>query len=117
MQNTIKFTEPLSSCLEEDKYCIVTIQVKEEEYDDNTWYYISYTYQYGSHIASEKCHPFYYDRKFYNEHSKGDILLKNHISISLINGLMQQESTLNTGRTTYQQYIKQIMKCVAILYD
>ena len=118
MDRTITLTEFNSnSTNNENIYCKVIISIKIESYDNNEWYYINYSYEYGSNDTSALCHPFYYYKKLFQEHSDGDVLVKNTVSTSLINALFSSEDELETGHVTYQQYIKQIMVCIASLYD
>jgi hypothetical protein len=118
MKKTINFTE--YNCnynKNENIYCKMIINVRVESYDNNEWYYIGYSYEYGSDDKSALCHPFYNYKKLFDEHSTGDILVKNTLSNSIINALFSSEDKLETGNVTYQQYLKQIMVCIASLYD
>lgn len=113
-----------------NQYCDLTIKVVENKYEDiirdgvirkkgDTFYYITYTYNYGEHPDSRKCHPFYGNKRLYTDYSDGEIIVKNKISEAQIDYLLMPMDKLAefTGNTCARQYIIIIMKQITLAWD
>jgi hypothetical protein len=129
MENTIKFDEVqrlynFASCnLNENNSCAVDIKIEIKSYDNNKWYYISYKFRYGEGAYSIYYNPIYDPKQqtgingMDGEGMDGEIIVKNPISTSLVNGLMSKDGEIETGNVSHQQYMRQIMKCISNLWD
>jgi hypothetical protein len=108
---------------DKSKWCDVTTNVKEIQYEDGTeYYYISYEYVFSNETLKpgeiDDCHPFYESPDLI-EHIDGDIIVKNSMSEQIIEYLLMGFDELEafTGRTTSQGYKGNLMRAITYLWD
>ena len=112
-KKTVIFTHPYD--FNSDEWCEITMNIKEIETKDNTYYYLTYANQY-SHGEINVCHPLYTN---YKTHVDGDIIVKNKITDALIEGLIMDDSELSkiSGKSTPMCYRSSIMRNIANFWD
>ena len=100
-----------------EKYCDVTIHIKEitYTYTNEVYYYINYDNIFSDEEAYSS-HPLYNDHK---SHLDGEIIFKNELTQKLIEFLIMDDEQLktHTGKTTPMNYRASIMKNIANLWD
>ena len=113
----------------DNEYCEITIQVDENLYDNKETYYdISYAYQYSDNNRTTviKTNPFMLmdnhrinKQELFNEHSEGEIIVKNSFTEKLIEYLLMDYDSLGkySGNTTPEEYKLQIMETITLFWD